>query len=130
MKTEFVNPPGVSTPVGFTQGVKVTGSGTLIFVSGQTGSDEKGNVVAVGDLEKQTRQAMKNIGKVLDSLGATYKDIVSLTIYTTRIGDMSIVRQVRSEFLDKHKPPAITSVGVAQLGPDRLIEIQATAALK
>ncbi len=131
LKIEFLNPSGVMKPMGYTQAVKVTAPSAFLFISGQVGVDEKGNVVAAGDLEKQTRQTMKNIGKILESVGASFKDLVALTIYTPRIGDMAIIREVRAEFLNKDNPPAITSVGVTGLAREEyLVEIEAIAAFR
>jgi len=128
---EFVNPLGVRKAAGFTQAVKVTPPATLVFISGQPGVDEKDHVVAVGDLEKQTRQAMENIGKILESMGASFKDLVALTIFTTRIHELAAIRKTRNEFLDRENPPTLCSVGVTGFAREEyLIEIKAVAAIR
>lgn len=110
----------------FSLGVKVRAR-DLVFISGQTARDTAGNTVGIGDIRAQTRQIMENIGKILRDAGATYGDIVKMTMYVSNLGDLPAAIEARSEYLEQHKP-ASTSVQ-ATLRKDALIEIEAIAAV-
>ena len=58
---------------GYSQAVKV---GDTIYLSGQVSHDDKGNIVGLGDMEMQMRQAYANVQKVLAQYGATMANIV------------------------------------------------------
>ena len=112
----------------------VTVTGTLGFISGQVPLDRDGNLVGAGDLEIQTRQAMRNMESILDSLGAGWADIVRFTWYIMDAGKAQIVRDVRDEFLrpalgDKPNPASslIQVAGLFRSGI--LIEVDAVVAI-
>ena len=93
-------PEGVSRPlVHYSHGVLAKRSG-LVVVAGQVVHDGFGTVVGNGDIELQTRQAMRDVEPVLSEAGATWDDVVMITIYdtdVTRHGEIS--RRVRDELL-------------------------------
>src|SRR3546814_14764077 len=74
--------------------VKVEDPKAFIFASGQLSRDEKGELVGVGDMAEQTRQAIRNIETVLEAAGATLQDVVQVTVYVT---DMRLFKESRSE---------------------------------
>lgn len=117
---------------GYSHAVTVTG--TLAFVSGQVAVDEDGNLVGPGDLEAQTRQAMRNLEGVLAQLGATWTDVVKFGWYLTDVTEIQKVRDVRDEFirplLGDRPNPASTLVQVAGLfRPGFLVEVEAVVAV-
>ena len=58
-----VTAAGVAAPIGaYSQGIR---AGQLLFVSGQVAFDADGQVVGVGDMEAQARQAFENLGRVI-----------------------------------------------------------------
>jgi len=119
----------VTTAPYYSWGVKVKEPKTFLFLAGSGALDLDGNVVGVGDPEKQTRKTMENIEKVLKAGGATLKDIVKLTVYLTSIDYVAAQQKVRSEIF-KENPPASTLVVVQKLlKPEMLIEIEALAVL-
>lgn len=63
-----------------------------IYVSGQVGHDDKGNIVGKGNMEMQMRQAYANIKKVLAQYGATIDNIVDELLFVT---DMDAAFAVR-----------------------------------
>jgi 2-iminobutanoate/2-iminopropanoate deaminase len=65
---------------GYSQAVKVDNT---IYVSGQVGHDDKGNIVGHGNMELQMRQAYANIEKVLAQYGATMDNIVDEILFVT-----------------------------------------------
>ncbi|MBI3466730.1 MAG: RidA family protein [Planctomycetes bacterium] len=132
MKIEFFNPPDLCPTSGWTHAVCATG-GKTIYVSGQVGVNERGEVVGKGDLRAQTEQVFRNIAIALAAAGATFGDVVMTKLYVVgrRPEHVPIIREVRSRYVSADKPPASTLVGVSALvGPDWLIEIDAVAVVK
>lgn len=109
--------------------VKVENPKAFIFASGQLSRNEKGELIGVGDMAEQTRQAIRNIESVLEAAGATLQDVVQVTVYVT---DMRLFKEsceARMEFF-KTDLPTSTTVEVQHLTDPRLmIEIQALAAI-
>lgn len=114
-------------------GMGVVGTGSMVFLTGQTAIDADGRVVGENDLRAQTRQCFENIGELLRLAGAGFSDIARLTTYFTVDITDAAVRQayweVRAEFLGAHKP-ASTGIRVAALAhPALLLEIDVIAVL-
>jgi reactive intermediate/imine deaminase len=125
MPKQALVPARAAKPSGpFSAGVK---SGRFVFVAGQVAVDEKGETVGVGDIGAQTRQVLTNIGKVLEAGGATFGDVVKVTVFVTDLSNLAALQAVRPDFF-KEPYPASTLVKVAQLiNPDWLVEIEAIA---
>jgi 2-iminobutanoate/2-iminopropanoate deaminase len=103
--------------------------GPFVFVSGQVGMDEKGQVVGDGDARIQATQAIRSMQEVLLSAGGSLDDVVRVTVFLTNIEDRDIVAEVRGEFF-KDNRPASTLIEVSSLfKPGVLVEIDAIAIL-
>lgn len=101
--------------------------GDWIFVSGMMPWDTERNVVGVGDVEVQTRQALGNLAAVLEAAGASLGDIVKINFYLRDIRDKQKVWEVRKEMFGGHRP-ASTLVAVSSLvDPLALLEVEAVA---
>jgi 2-iminobutanoate/2-iminopropanoate deaminase len=96
--------------------------GGFIFVSGQLGIDEEGKIA--GDIEKQTRKAIENLIAVVEEAGGKAENIVKVTVYLKDIADFNIMNKVYAEYFVKN-PPARTTVGVAALPREALVELDA-----
>jgi enamine deaminase RidA (YjgF/YER057c/UK114 family) len=78
----------------------------------------------------QTRQVLRNIGKVLDAAGGTPKDIVRVTVYVRDISRFREIHDARLEFFDAEHLPASTMVEISKfVHEDALIEIDAVAVI-
>ena len=129
MKIEFIQPRGIAASPSYTHVVTASG-GTTIHVSGQVALDEAGNLVGRGDLAAQTRQVFENLGRALAAAGATFENVIKLTTYVVgyRPEQVATIRDVRSGFLPRERPPASTLVGVEALAYEGLlIEVEAIA---
>jgi enamine deaminase RidA (YjgF/YER057c/UK114 family) len=129
MKTEFIQPRGVAASPAYTHVVTASG-GTTVYVSGQVAFDEDGKLVGRGDLAAQTRQVFQNLERALAAAGATFENVVKLTTYVVGYKPelVAAIREIRSGFLPKDRPPASTLVGVEALAFDGLlIEVEAIA---
>src|SRR5712692_5620998 len=126
------NPPGLSTPRGFSHAVSVTG-GRTIYIAGQVAYNAQGEVVGKGDLRAQARQAFENLRIALAAAGGSFKDLVKINTYVVgyKPDQLPILREVRAEMLKDLTPPASTLAGVQSLvNPDLLIEIEAIAVVE
>jgi enamine deaminase RidA (YjgF/YER057c/UK114 family) len=126
---EQKNPPGLSTPRGYSHTVSVSG-GRTVYIAGQVAYDAQGEVVGKGDLRAQMRRAFENLRVALAAAGGSFKDLVKINTYVVgyKPDQLPILREVRAEMLKDLTPPASTLIGVqALVNPDLLIEIEAIA---
>jgi len=121
-------PPDVFNPPIYTQGVRVTGAQTMLFLSGQVAYDQHGGVLHRGDFKGQAREALRALKSLVESAGGTMGSIVKLNTYLTDIRYRPDLASVRQEIFSK--APASTLVEVSALAhPDWLIEVEAIAVL-
>ncbi|AEW55759.1 intein homing endonuclease-related protein [Bacillus cereus F837/76] len=84
--------------------------------------------VGINDLATQTRQVFENIKIALEASDLNFNDVVKLTFFLTDISQMTIVRDIRDQYIDTNNPPASSAVEVRKLINDNLlIEIEAIA---
>ncbi len=128
MAKQQLQPAGAAKPSGpFSSGIK---SGRFVFVAGQVAVDEQGRTVGVGDIGAQTRQVLTNVGKVLAAGGASFADVVKVTVFVTELDNLAALQAVRPDFFGEPYP-ASTLVKVAQLiNPEWLVEIEAIAVVE
>ncbi len=119
-------------PSSFSRGLRLDIKGvTILLISGTASVDEEGNSIHVGDFRAQTWRTYKNISALLESEGASWKDIVRTTCYLRDIErDYEAFNEIRTEFF-KHEGldplPASTGIQAILCRPDLLIEIEAMA---
>jgi 2-iminobutanoate/2-iminopropanoate deaminase len=104
-------------------------AGNLIFTAGQIPIDPATNQVVQGDIKEQTRRVLENLRAILESVGATFDDVVKVTIYMKDLNEFSAMNEVYSEYF-KNSPPARTTVEVSRLPRDVRIEIDLIAIVK
>jgi enamine deaminase RidA (YjgF/YER057c/UK114 family) len=126
---ELITPDGMPPTAGYSHVAVVPAGARLVWTSGQVGLDEAGHP---GDgWEAQTRLAFANVGTALAAGGATWRDVVKLTIFVTSTAGLATVRAVRDELVDPDRPPTSSLVQVAGLfRPDLLLEVEAVAAIE
>ena len=127
----YRNPEGLFVSGAFSQAVTVTGPAKTIYIGGQNAVDARGQFVGEGDLAAQSRQVLRNIAMILASEGATFQDLVKLSIYLVQGSDP---REGFQAFQEVAGPlahmPLVTVVFVAGLGnPAALVEIDGIAAI-
>ena len=128
MSKTFINPEGVSKPVGYTHVVDTRGSRT-VYISGQVPQDVQGNIVG-SDMKAQAEQVFLNLQAALNSVGGTFEDIVKFTMFVTDISQLPAVREVRNRYINTAQPPASSAVEVSKLfRPEILLEIEAIVVL-
>ena len=112
--------------VGYSRVVKV---GKFVYVSGTTATDSQGNVVGIEDAGAQTIQALKNIQRALESVGARLEDVVRTRIYVTDIKRWEEVGKVHGAFFKEIRPNTTMVEVKALVNPEMLVEIEAEAVL-
>ena len=121
----FASPADLPTPFGYSHVVGIP-AGRLVRTSGQVAVDAEGRVP--DGMAAQTRLVFENVGRALAAQGAGWPDVVKLLYFVTSVEEVTVVREVRDEFVDTSRPPASSLVQVAGLfRPDLLIEVEAVA---
>jgi enamine deaminase RidA (YjgF/YER057c/UK114 family) len=112
----------------YSQGIRTDG-GTLVFIAGQTASDEHGQVVGTGDIEQQAERVFQNLGAVLAAAGGSFDNLVMTTTYLTDISYREAYSRIRLKYYGS-TPPTSTLIVVKALGhEDFLIEIDGIAVI-
>ncbi|HEY7518269.1 MAG TPA: RidA family protein [Methylomirabilota bacterium] len=128
-KIEKFSAVGMYDPPGYSQGIKVTESNTVLFLAGQVAYDKDGSVKHAGDFKAQAREVFRCIKSLVETAGGRMESIVKINTYLTDIRYRADLVPIREEFLGK-KGPASTLVQVSALAhPDWLIEVEAIAIL-
>jgi 2-iminobutanoate/2-iminopropanoate deaminase len=124
-RREEIRVPELAEPIShYTDAVR---AGELLFVSGVVPIDGEGVLVGGDDVVGQARQVLANLGAVLAAAGATFADVVKVTVFLTDIADRARINPVRQEVFGEARP-ASTLVEVSALAvPGAKLEIEAVA---
>lgn len=130
MTIQRVNPTQLAAPSGFSHAV--VGSGTTVFLAGQTALDATGAIVGA-DVVAQFDQALTNVLHALTAAGGRPDQLANVTIYVTDVDDYKAnARAIGAVWrrLVGRDYPAMAAIGVARLWDvEALVEIQGTAVL-
>ena len=131
MAIQHLNPDGMYKSPVFSQGIILPAGARILLIGGQNGVDAKGEIVGKGDVVAQTRQALANLQRVLDTAGATLENLVKVTIIMQQDIDLNAAFGAwMAVWGQRTNPPTVTALRVAGLAnPDFLIEIEAQAVL-
>ncbi|AWF81653.1 pyrimidine utilization protein C [Microbulbifer sp. A4B17] len=103
-----------------------TRGGDMVYTAGQVAWGSDGNIVGVGDIEAQTRQALNNVRAVLKEGGADWSDVLKCNVYLKDIKDFQKMNNIFSETFSDN-PPARTTVQTPLAEESMLVEIDAVA---
>ena len=122
-------------PSSFSRGMRIDLNGLVVLlISGTASVDENGASVHVGDLRAQCRRTFLNIQRLLESEGATWKDIVRTTCYLRDIDrDYAAFNEERTAFYRQQELdplPASTGIQAQLCRPELLVEIEAIAVFR
>lgn len=125
-RREEIRAAGQAEPIShYTDAVRA--EGPLLFVSGVVPVDGAGRLVGADDVVAQARQVFSNLGAVLAAGGATFADVVKVTVFLTDVDDRARINVVRQEAFGEARP-ASTLVEIAGLTiPGARIEVDAVA---
>jgi 2-iminobutanoate/2-iminopropanoate deaminase len=103
--------------------------GDLLFVSGVAPLDKELRLVSE-DVVEQTRKVFLNMKEILDAAGASFADVLKVTVFLTDVRDRARINPVRKEFFGAARP-ASTLIGVKELvAPGMKVEIEAVVGLR
>ena len=113
-------------PIGpYSQGVKANG---FLYMSGQVALDPKTGELIGGSIAEQTERVMNNIKGILEAAGSNFHHVVKTTVFLKDMNDFAGMNEVYGKFFAL-APPARSTVQVARLPKDALVEIEVIAAL-
>ena len=103
-------------------------AGGVVYCAGQIPIDPATGQVVTGGIGEQTRQVLKNLRAVLQAAGSDLDRAVKTTVFLKSMDSFAAMNEVygRPEYFGAH-PPARTTVEVARLPRDVLIEIEVVA---
>jgi len=118
------NAPAAIGP--YSQAVKTA---NLVFLSGQLGVDPTTKKLAGETIEIQTNQVFKNMSVVLDASGTDLSSVVKTTVFLKSLDDFAKMNELYEANFGLHKP-ARSTIQVAKLPLDALVEIECVAVVK
>jgi 2-iminobutanoate/2-iminopropanoate deaminase len=107
----------------YSQAIRANG---FIFVSGQVAIDPANQQVISGDVAAQTERVMKNLTGILKAAGSGLEKVVRSTVFLKNMGDFGAMNEVYGRYFTA-APPARSTVEVARLPKDVLVEIDVIA---
>jgi 2-iminobutanoate/2-iminopropanoate deaminase len=107
----------------YSQAIRAAG---LIFTSGQVPIDPRTQQVIGGDISAQTERVLKNVAAILEASGSSLKNVLRCTVFLKNMGDFAAMNEVYGRHFP-HDPPSRSTVEVARLPKDVLIEIDVIA---
>lgn len=107
----------------YSQAIRAAG---LIFTSGQVAIDPATQQVVAGDIAAQTDRVLRNLEAILRTAGSSLGKVVRCTVFLKNMGDFAAMNEVYGRYF-KEAPPARSTVEVARLPKDVLVEIDAIA---
>jgi 2-iminobutanoate/2-iminopropanoate deaminase len=107
----------------YSQAIKANG---LIFTSGQIAIDPSTQQVVAGDVAAQTEQVLRNVAEILKAAGSGLEKVVRTTVFLKDMNDFAAMNQVYGRHFSS-APPARSTVEVARLPKDVLVEIDTIA---
>lgn len=132
---EVVQPEKTKYFMPYAPGIKVKADTDLLFMSGCTAlplyhahpHDPADERRIPKDIKEQTRLVMDNIKRVLDSVGATFKDVVVANWFVTNMDEQDQIGQVMGEYFEGNFPCS-TLVEVRRLVVEALrLEVEVVA---
>nr|CAI5831977.1 unnamed protein product [Callosobruchus analis] len=116
------NAPKHNAP--FSQGVVLD---STLYVSGVIGMDKDTMKLVDGDFSAEVRQALRNLGAILQAANSSYEKVVKVTVFLSDLNDFVALNNVYKEFFTKDFP-ARSAFQVAKLPMNARVEIEAIAA--
>jgi 2-iminobutanoate/2-iminopropanoate deaminase len=113
-------------PIGpYSQAVRVNG---FLFVSGQIALDPKTGEMTGKDMREQTERVLENVKGIIEAAGSNLHHVVKTTVFLKDMNDFAAMNEVYARFFPT-APPARSTVQVARLPKDALVEIEVIAVM-
>jgi len=112
-------------PIGpYNQAVK---AGNLVFLAGQIPVDPATGDLVAGGAAEQTERVIANIKAVLKSAGTSLDNVVKATVFLKDLNDFGKMNEVYAKHFPADNAPARSTIQVARLPKDSLVEIEVVA---
>jgi 2-iminobutanoate/2-iminopropanoate deaminase len=112
-------------PIGpYSQAIRTNG---FLYVSGQVALDPKTGEMAEANIAKQTERVFENLKGILEAAGSNLHRVVKTTVFLKDMNDFAAMNEVYAKYFTQ-APPARSTVQVARLPKDALVEIEVIAA--
>jgi 2-iminobutanoate/2-iminopropanoate deaminase len=110
----------------YSQAVRV---GDFLYTSGQVGLDPATGALVEGGIETQTTRVLENLKAVLEAAGTDFAHVVKTTVFLKDMGDFAAMNAIYGKYFAPEGvvAPARSTVEVARLPKDALVEIEAIA---
>jgi len=111
----------------YSQAVRV---GDLLFTSGQVALDPASGALVAGGIREQTKRVLDNLAAVLEEADLDMANVVKTTVYLKNMADFAAMNEIYAQYFAPEGvvPPARSTVEVARLPKDALVEIDVIAA--
>jgi 2-iminobutanoate/2-iminopropanoate deaminase len=121
---EVISTSGAPKAIGpYSQAIRANG---FVFISGQVAIDPATQQVIDGDVAAQTDRVLKNLSAILEAAGGGLDKVVRSTVFLKNMGDFAAMNEVYAKYF-REDPPARSTVEVARLPKDVLVEIDVIA---
>ncbi len=107
----------------YSQAIKANG---LVFLSGQISLDPATQQLVAGDVTAQTERVLQNITGILTAASSSLAQVVKTTVFLKSMNDFAAMNEVYARHFTAD-PPARSTVEVARLPKDVLVEIDVIA---
>lgn len=107
----------------YSQAIKANG---FVFTSGQIAIDPSTQQVVTGDVAAQTERVLRNLSEILEAAGSGLGKVLRSTVFLKDMNDFAAMNQVYAKYFSS-APPARSTVEVARLPKDVLVEIDVVA---
>ncbi|HUC53266.1 MAG TPA: RidA family protein [Candidatus Cybelea sp.] len=113
-------------PIGpYSQAIRTNG---FLYVSGQVALDPKTGEMAGADIRQQTEKTLENVKGILEAAGLNLHHVVKTTVFLKDMNDFAAMNEVYAKYFASASP-ARSTVQVARLPKDALVEIEVIAAV-
>lgn len=123
MRTVIATDRGPKAIGPYSQAIKANG---LVFLSGQIPLDPATQQLIEGDVAAQTEGVLQNITGILEAAGTALTLVVKTTVFLKNMNDFAAMNEVYGRHFAA-EPPARSTVEVARLPKDVLVEIDVIA---
>jgi 2-iminobutanoate/2-iminopropanoate deaminase len=121
---EVISTPNAPKAIGsYSQAIRANG---FVFTSGQVAIDPTTQQIIDGDISAQTDRVIKNLSGVLAAAGTSLDRVVRSTVFLKNMSDFAAMNEVYGKHFTG-SPPARSTVEVARLPKDALVEIDVIA---
>ena len=128
MAKKIIKVKNAPQPVGpYNQAVVIN---NLVYTAGQIPLDPKTGEMVSGGIAEQTRRVLMNLQAVLEESGSSLDSIIKATVFLKNMNDFAGMNAVYGEFIKTETAPARSTIEVARIPKDSLVEIEAVAEVK